>query len=194
MRYNAVASGRRTKSPPQIRRFCAFCPAFPANGNRLLPAHGKARARQPDAHQPIRMSEDEWCGREDSNFHGFYPTATSTLRVYQFRHDRTVELPNTGPRSSRTRQGPPCSKLPGLAQARFCANRQSRAVFGIRCRRRRRDPAREFRTHPCRGPPSGQSDNLHPLSPGRCTACSRWTGSRPSPADAAAAYGPRYRS
>ena len=31
-----------------------------------------------------------WCGREDSNFHGSYPTATSTLRVYQFRHDRTV--------------------------------------------------------------------------------------------------------
>ena len=35
--------------------------------------------------------EEKWCGREDSNFHGFYPTATSTLRVYQFRHDRTVE-------------------------------------------------------------------------------------------------------
>ena len=31
----------------------------------------------------------KWCGREDSNFHGSYPTATSTLRVYQFRHDRT---------------------------------------------------------------------------------------------------------
>ena len=31
-----------------------------------------------------------WCGREDSNFHGSYPTATSTLRVYQFRHDRTA--------------------------------------------------------------------------------------------------------
>ena len=31
----------------------------------------------------------DWCGREDSNFHGSYPTATSTLRVYQFRHDRT---------------------------------------------------------------------------------------------------------
>jgi hypothetical protein len=29
-----------------------------------------------------------WCGREDSNFHGVSPTATSTLRVYQFRHDR----------------------------------------------------------------------------------------------------------
>ncbi len=32
----------------------------------------------------------EWCGREDSNFHGLSATATSTLRVYQFRHDRTV--------------------------------------------------------------------------------------------------------
>ena len=31
----------------------------------------------------------EWCGREDSNFHGLSPTTTSTLRVYQFRHDRT---------------------------------------------------------------------------------------------------------
>ena len=31
-----------------------------------------------------------WCGREDSNFHGVSPTATSTLRVYQFRHDRTA--------------------------------------------------------------------------------------------------------
>ena len=30
-----------------------------------------------------------WCGREDSNFHGLSATATSTLRVYQFRHDRT---------------------------------------------------------------------------------------------------------
>jgi len=30
-----------------------------------------------------------WCGREDSNFHGLSATTTSTLRVYQFRHDRT---------------------------------------------------------------------------------------------------------
>ena len=29
-----------------------------------------------------------WCGREDSNFHGLSATTTSTLRVYQFRHDR----------------------------------------------------------------------------------------------------------
>ena len=32
-----------------------------------------------------------WCGREDSNFHGLSPTTTSTLRVYQFRHDRIIE-------------------------------------------------------------------------------------------------------
>jgi hypothetical protein len=31
-----------------------------------------------------------WCGREDSNFHGLSPTTTSTLRVYQFRHDRII--------------------------------------------------------------------------------------------------------
>ena len=30
-----------------------------------------------------------WCGRENSNFHGLSATATSRLRVYQFRHDRT---------------------------------------------------------------------------------------------------------
>jgi|GEM_PF-7088973 len=35
--------------------------------------------------------EKLWCGREDSNFHEIAPTATSTLRVYQFRHDRTHE-------------------------------------------------------------------------------------------------------
>ena len=31
-----------------------------------------------------------WCGRGDSNPHECYLTATSTLRVYQFRHDRTA--------------------------------------------------------------------------------------------------------
>jgi hypothetical protein len=34
-----------------------------------------------------------WCGREDSNFHGVTPTAPSTLRVYQFRHDRKTMVP-----------------------------------------------------------------------------------------------------
>lgn len=33
--------------------------------------------------------DQEWCGREDSNFHVLSDTTTSTLRVYQFRHDRT---------------------------------------------------------------------------------------------------------
>ncbi len=32
---------------------------------------------------------EKWCARRDSNSHGCYPTATSTLRVYQFRHERT---------------------------------------------------------------------------------------------------------
>ena len=32
-----------------------------------------------------------WCGREDLNFHPVARTATSTLRVYQFRHDRTIQ-------------------------------------------------------------------------------------------------------
>jgi hypothetical protein len=38
---------------------------------------------------PYRPLWTVWCGREDSNFHGLSATATSTLRVYQFRHDRT---------------------------------------------------------------------------------------------------------
>jgi len=36
----------------------------------------------------VIVGSEGWCGREDSNFHGVSPTATSTLRVYQFRHDR----------------------------------------------------------------------------------------------------------
>jgi hypothetical protein len=34
---------------------------------------------------------EKWCGRGDSNPHECYFTATSTLRVYQFRHDRRSE-------------------------------------------------------------------------------------------------------
>ncbi len=61
-------------------------------------------------------------------------------------------------------------------------------------RRRPHGPARECRIHPCRCPPSDPTDSRRPPSPGRCTACNRWTDSRPSPADAGATYGPRYRS
>src|SRR5262244_1889445 len=35
------------------------------------------------------MRRSVWCGREDSNLHGISPTSTSSLRVYQFRHDRS---------------------------------------------------------------------------------------------------------
>jgi len=38
---------------------------------------------------PVLDLMSNWCGREDSNFHGLAATTTSTLRVYQFRHDRT---------------------------------------------------------------------------------------------------------
>jgi hypothetical protein len=53
---------------------------------------GEPLAHLAAASGPVRSFEREWCGREDSNFHGFYPTATSTLRVYQFRHGRTLFL------------------------------------------------------------------------------------------------------
>jgi len=50
----------------------------------------------------------KWCGREDSNFHGLSPTTTSTLRVYQFRHDRTWNL--TGNCSPAPGEAPPLAK------------------------------------------------------------------------------------
>jgi hypothetical protein len=56
-----------------------------AEANRLLPF---LFAQTEDTKKPAEAGV-LWCGREDSNFHGFNPTATSTLRVYQFRHDRT---------------------------------------------------------------------------------------------------------
>ena len=44
----------------------------------------------PEGKNPVSM-KTVWCGREDSNFHGLSATTTSTLRVYQFRHDRTSD-------------------------------------------------------------------------------------------------------
>src|SRR3546814_7290601 len=57
---------------PSDRTLCAMPAIGPA---RIRPAGGSAGLTN-------------WCGREDSNFHGVSPTATSTLRGYQFRHDR----------------------------------------------------------------------------------------------------------
>ena len=56
----------------------------------LGPAVG-ARDRMGLSHRIPPGVLGSWCGREDSNFHGVAPTATSTLRVYQFRHDRMSE-------------------------------------------------------------------------------------------------------
>jgi len=59
-------------------------------------AHGAAAVARSKGAVPI--FDRSWCGREDSNFHGLSATTTSTLRVYQFRHDRT---------KVRMRQGDP---------------------------------------------------------------------------------------
>ena len=66
-----------------------------------------------------------WCGREDSNFHGLSATATSTLRVYQFRHDRTREYAGHRPAPGKARAS---SKAVRCAQWRrrvSCARRRA---------------------------------------------------------------------
>ena len=55
-----------------------------------LGAEIKIEGREPRVLHGSEVGGCGWCGREDSNFHGVSPTATSTLRVYQFRHDRTT--------------------------------------------------------------------------------------------------------
>lgn len=55
-----------------------------ANSLQFRPKTQKTRSEE----RVFSCISKEWCGREDSNFHGISPTATSTLRVYQFRHDR----------------------------------------------------------------------------------------------------------
>ena len=63
-----------------------------------------------DAHRASKRAKPQkisfhfkgyWCGREDSNFHVLSDTTTSTLRVYQFRHDRTC-CPPAGPAAGRS--------------------------------------------------------------------------------------------
>jgi hypothetical protein len=60
-------------------------------GNRL----DEAKPQRPRKEKVVQYEplKTDWCGREDSNFHGLSATATSTLRVYQFRHDRTIRCP-----------------------------------------------------------------------------------------------------
>ncbi|MDB5694789.1 MAG: hypothetical protein JWN21_332 [Sphingomonas bacterium] len=44
---------------------------------------------KPVSNGTLPSFDRDWCGREDSNFHVLSDTATSRLRVYQFRHGRT---------------------------------------------------------------------------------------------------------
>ena len=71
----------------------------------------------------------KWCGREDSNFHGLSATATSTLRVYQFRHDRTFE--NRRPEGRRWQAGAS----------------SKRVLAGVTASGRRRSPSVEEHRH-----------------------------------------------
>jgi hypothetical protein len=68
----------------------------PKHLDKTKPENKTAAARA-DLAKPlyfIKSSQGKiWCGREDSNFHALSGTATSTLRVYQFRHDRILVGP-----------------------------------------------------------------------------------------------------
>ena len=88
----ARSAGRRSpiSSPAPPRRGAGRC--APRCCRYASP--GGARGAQPVDKPALPNS---WCGREDSNFHGLSATATSTLRVYQFRHDRTFEGMPAGP-------------------------------------------------------------------------------------------------
>ena len=76
---------------PVLWKFCARRPVIAQKSSH--PLGGLIGGRRTRTHRKTQINLGfplaKWCGREDSNFHGSYPTATSTLRVYQFRHDRT---------------------------------------------------------------------------------------------------------
>ena len=55
----------------------------------------------PERRPDLIIKLTDWCGREDSNFHVLSDTTTSTLRVYQFRHDRTRNNSPDGPALAR---------------------------------------------------------------------------------------------
>ena len=85
-------SASRSRSPPTSRSSgsARFRPGragrIASAGRGRAPSERLGRAALAANRMVHRLS---WCGREDSNFHGLSATATSTLRVYQFRHDRT---------------------------------------------------------------------------------------------------------
>ena len=72
--------GHDGRFPNSIRR-----PRLRFGTNRGCPGVVAAEPIDTGAKTPAM---ERWCGREDSNFHPVSGTAPSTLRVYQFRHDR----------------------------------------------------------------------------------------------------------
>ncbi len=97
------AATRSISSPPQLPQLRGEVKQFGTFAISTSPSISFSVNHHPRG-EPHGFSEvSNWCGREDSNFHGSYPTATSTLRVYQFRHDRTGAASSKG---SVPRQGP----------------------------------------------------------------------------------------
>ena len=93
------SSTASTSPRPRAYKEGATVPASLSIGS-LTASHDPWRARM-ERHtrmkrgpSPSQRASRFWCGREDSNFHGVAPTATSTLRVYQFRHDREIPCGN----------------------------------------------------------------------------------------------------
>ena len=92
-RERAVSSEAWPLSCPRThsrayRGFQRIC--LPRRPSRATSQAGKPKT--PESKTAFCSQGFLWCGREDSNFHGSYPTATSTLRVYQFRHIRMIWL------------------------------------------------------------------------------------------------------
>ena len=91
-------------SPRPVRPQRLDLPAQCAGKSWTILASAQTRRR-------TRRAKTVWCGREDSNFHGLSATATSRLRVYQFRHDRTSRW------SRLARPGPGKAAAPSSARA-----------------------------------------------------------------------------
>jgi hypothetical protein len=81
---------RSTGCPPTFFRFPQSAAGCPEDDHRR--AHSGTVPERDEGPVPERTPALRFrsgCGREDLNLHGITPTATSTLRVCQFRHDRS---------------------------------------------------------------------------------------------------------
>ena len=85
----------------------------------------------------MELLKNEWCGEEDSNFHGPKPTSPSSWRVYQFRHRRTGA--NTIPKLPACAQGRGTGKMGAQAtgSAQESVPDEVRDLLGRGLRRRR---------------------------------------------------------